>query len=81
MTRPIAASAATLVLLAAPAVAVVAEIDLDGDGAYSLSEVQTAMPDVTADEFMIMDANGDGLLDENEVAAAIEAGLMPDPAS
>lgn len=81
MTRLIAASGASLALLTLPAWAVVAEIDLDGDGAYSLTEVQTAMPDITADEFVMMDVNGDGLLDADEVAAAIQAGLMPDPAS
>ncbi len=80
MTRIFAATAASIVLLASPALAIVAEIDLDGDGAYSLTEVQTAMPDLTADSFTVMDANGDGLLDADEVAAAIEAGLMPDPA-
>jgi len=73
--------ATTLTLLAAPAFAIVAEIDTDGDGAYSLSEVQTAIPDTTFDTFSAMDLNGDGLLDAEEVAIAIEAGVMPDPAS
>ena len=80
MTRIFTATAASLVVLTGPALAVVAEVDLDGDGSYSLTEVQTAMPNVTADEFLLMDANGDGLLDADEVAAAIEAGMMPDPA-
>ncbi len=80
MTRAIVATTAAFTLLAAPAFAIVAEIDTDGDGVYSLSEVQTAMPDMTADAFNALDVNADGLLDADEVAAAIEAGLMPDPA-
>jgi len=63
------------------ALAIEAEIDVNGDGAYSLTEVQTVLPDMTTDNFLVLDANGDGLLDEGEVAAAIEAGILPDPAS
>ena len=80
MTRIFAVTTATFTLLAMPALAIEAEIDLDGDGAYNLTEVQTAMPDMTFDSFNVIDANGDGLLDAEEVAAAIEAGLLP-PAS
>ena len=80
MTRAFVATTTVLTLLAAPAFAIVTEIDTDGDGAYSLAEVQTAMPDMTFDAFNALDTNADGLLDAEEVAAAIEAGLMPDPA-
>ena len=80
MTRAFVATAAAITLLAAPAFAIVAEIDTDGDGVYSLAEVQTAMPDMTFDGFNALDANADGILDAEEVAAAIEAGVMPDPA-
>lgn len=73
-------AAAIFTLIAAPAMAIVAEIDTDGDGTYSLSEVQTAMPDMTVDAFNALDVNADGLLDADEVAAAIEAGFLPDPA-
>ena len=81
MTRLFAMTTAACTLLAVPALAIEAEIDLDGDGAYSLSEVQTAMPDMTMDSFTVIDVNGDGLLDADEVAAAIQAGLLPEPAS
>jgi len=80
MTRLMTATAANILVLTSPVWAITAEIDLDGDGAYSLTEVQTAMPETTADEFLLMDSNGDGLLDAEEVATAIEAGLMLDPA-
>ena len=80
MTRAFVATTAAIILAAAPAFAIVAEIDTDGDGVYSLAEVQTAMPDMTFDSFNALDTNADGILDAEEVAAAIEAGLMPDPA-
>lgn len=81
MTRVFAVTTATFALLALPALAIESEIDLDGDGTYNLSEVQTAMPDMTFDSFNVIDVNGDGLLDADEVAAAVEAGLLPEPAS
>ena len=80
MTRAFVATTAAIIFAAAPAIAIVAEIDTDGDGVYSLAEVQTAMPDMTFDSFNALDTNADGILDAEEVAAAIEAGLMPDPA-
>lgn len=81
MTRKLAFTATALTLVAGAALAIEAEIDVNGDGAYSLTEVQTVLPDMTTDNFLVLDANGDGLLDEAEVAAAIEAGILPDPAS
>lgn len=81
MTRITALAAAAITVLAGPAFAIQTEIDLDGDGTYSLTEVQTAMPEMSQDDFLVLDANGDGLLDADEVAAAIAAGFLPDPAS
>lgn len=52
-------------------------IDVNGDGFYSFPEVGTYFPDLTPDMFTRIDANGDGLLDMAEVAAAEQAGLMP----
>lgn len=51
--------------------------DTDGDGMLTLDEVQAAFPEIDADSFTVMDANADGMLDEAEVLAAQEAGLMP----
>ena len=55
-------------------------VDLDGDGNYSFPELQAVVAEMTDEAFITIDANGDGLLDEAEVAAATEAGLlvMPD---
>lgn len=51
-------------------------MDADGDGLVTLSELQTAMPDMTEAEFAALDANADGALDAGELAAAQEAGLI-----
>ena len=70
----------TLTLMAAfAATAAIAEglEDSDGDGMYSLEEVQAAFPDVTDDGFAIADTSGDGMLDADELAAAQDAGLIP----
>lgn len=53
------------------------EIDANGDGLLSVTEVQAVYPDVTAEQFSAMDLNADGALDDAEVQAATEAGVMP----
>ncbi|QUJ77825.1 hypothetical protein KDD17_07785 [Sulfitobacter albidus] len=52
-------------------------IDANEDGVLSLEEVQAVYPDVTEDQFTTADLNGDGALEDAEVQAAQEAGLMP----
>jgi hypothetical protein len=66
-----------LSLLALPASAQDATIDVNGDGNYSYPEVQVVMPDMTIDDFTMLDGNGDGLLDADEIAVGIEAELLP----
>ncbi len=51
-------------------------LDTDGDGMVSYTEMLMAMPEMTEAEFMALDANADGLLDVDELAAAEEAGLI-----
>ena len=82
-TKP-AALAATLavILLAGAALAQTATapdpaIDTDGDGLYSFPEMTAHYTEMTAEEFTMVDANGDGLLDMEEVSAATDAGLLP----
>jgi len=65
-----------LCLLAIPAIAQDAAVDVNGDGNYSFPEIQVAMPDMSMDDFTLMDANGDGLLDADEIAIGIESGLL-----
>jgi Ca2+-binding EF-hand superfamily protein len=53
-------------------------LDDDGDGKVTLAEMQGMYPDVTEAQFNEFDADGSGALDANELAAAIEAELIPD---
>ena len=55
-----------------------AQVDTNGDGYLTLDEVNAAFPEIKAEEFSVMDVNADGVLDNSEVAAAQDAGLMPD---
>ncbi len=52
-------------------------IDTDGDGMVSFTELMTLMPAMTEAEFQALDADADGLLNADEIAAAQEAGLVP----
>ena len=63
--------------LSTPLMAQDAAIDTDADGMYSFPELQVAMPDMTEDQFTVLDVNGDGLLDADEIAAGTDAGLLP----
>ena len=53
------------------------EIDTDGDGFLTLSEMQAVYPTLTTEVFETIDVNSDGLLDMDEVAAAEAAELLP----
>lgn len=53
------------------------EIDANGDGLMSMGEVQAVFPDVTEEQFSMADTNGDGALDDAEMAAAQESGNLP----
>ena len=80
MTRFSKRAAVAVSLLCLPAYAMgqaAAEVDANGDGLLSVSEVQAVYPDVTAETFSAMDLNADGALDDSEVVAAQEAGVMP----
>ncbi|KPP87262.1 MAG: EF hand [Rhodobacteraceae bacterium HLUCCA08] len=76
-TTPVLALIA--MVLAAPAFAQEADpaIDVNGDGFYSFPELSAVFPDLTDEMFSAMDTTGDGLLDMAEVAAAVDAGLLP----
>lgn len=76
-TTKLIAPLAVLTVLAVPAFAQDAAIDINGDGMYSFPEVQAVMPEMTEEEFTALDASGDGLLDADEITVATEAGLLP----
>ncbi|WP_435661261.1 EF-hand domain-containing protein [Leisingera caerulea] len=71
-------AAAFAALAASPLAAMesITEADTDGNGTYSLEELQAAYPDLTAETFATIDSNADGEADLAEVQAAEEAGLL-----
>ncbi len=79
MTRKLTLMAplAVLTALGGAALAQDAAIDINGDGMYSYPEVQAVMPEMTEEDFTVLDTSGDGLLDADEIAVAVEAGLLP----
>lgn len=54
-----------------------ASADTDGDGMVSVEEFAAAYPDVAPDLFATLDTDESGTLDETELTAAQEAGLVP----
>lgn len=52
-------------------------LDADGDGMVSMEELQAVYPDFTAEQFAEIDTDASGMLDETEVAVAIESGIIP----
>ena len=42
------------------------EVDTDGDGAWSLAELQAVRPDLSAEQFNRLDRDGDGLIRADE---------------
>ncbi len=70
-------SLAVIALAATPVLAQDAAIDINGDGMYSYPELQAVMPTMTEDDFTALDVSGDGLLDADEIAAGVEAGVLP----
>jgi len=55
----------------------VVEIDTNGDGLMSIDEVLAVYPDMTADVFSEIDTNGDGAIDDAEMVAGQDLGLIP----
>ncbi|WP_341366329.1 hypothetical protein [Yoonia sp. BS5-3] len=76
-TTKLIAPFTVLTVLAVPAFAQDAAIDINGDGMYSFPEVQAVMPEMTEDDFTALDVSGDGLLDADEIEAATANGLLP----
>ena len=54
-----------------------AEIDTNGDGLMTIDEVQAVFPDVSPEAFAEVDTNDDGALDDAEMVAGQEQGLIP----
>lgn len=71
--------AALATSIALSANAMTAEIDTDGDGMASLTELQVSYPELTEEVFLEMDTDGDGLINDEEMAIAVELGNLADP--
>lgn len=69
--------ATSSLFIATASFAALANVDTDGDGVVSYTEMLAAFPSLTEDGFSAVDANGDGVVDEVEYAAAEEGGLIP----
>ena len=50
--------------------------DTDGNGTWSLTELQATYPAMTAETFATVDANTDGAVDTAELSAALGAGTV-----
>jgi hypothetical protein len=69
--------AASAALLSGAALAQEAPLpDANGDGVWSMEELQVSVPDLTAETFTAIDTNADGSVDAAELAAAIAAGTI-----
>lgn len=65
-----------IVSLSGAAFAAVASVDTDGDGVASMAELLVVYPALTEENFNEIDLNGNGTVDEAEMTAAIEAGML-----
>lgn len=54
--------------------------DADGNGLWSVAELQTVFPDLTEEAFTSIDANADGGVDQAELTAAVSDGAITLPA-
>lgn len=51
-------------------------VDFNGDGMWSMAELQTIFLDITADAFIEADVNLDGVVDRPELSAALSEGVI-----
>lgn len=55
--------------------------DADGNGTWSLAELQTVWTDMTEEGFAAVDTNTDGAVDTVELQAALDNAVLTVPAS
>lgn len=53
--------------------------DTDGNGTWSLAELQVVWTDLTEDGLKGIDANADGAVDKTELQAALDNGVIKAP--
>ncbi|MBL9075574.1 EF-hand domain-containing protein [Tabrizicola sp.] len=55
--------------------------DTDGNGSWSLVELQAVWTDLTEDSFKAIDTSADGNVDATELQAALDGGVITAPAT
>lgn len=53
------------------------DADANGDKMLTLDEMKAAYPEISEDQFMQADADSDGVLSEQELSDATQAGVLP----
>jgi len=76
MTRMMIALGLMASLTAVPALAQDAPVDTDGNGTWSMEELQATYPNLSEETFAAMDASADGQIDAAEFEAAMGANLL-----
>ena len=76
MKRRVLTLAAAVGAVAIASTALAHEMDTDQDGLYSLTEMRTEYPDLTEADYAALDTNQDEAVDGDELAAAIENGIL-----
>ena len=71
---PFALASAALAQATLPEVA-----DTDGNGSWSLVELQAVWTDLTEDTFKAVDTTADGNVDATELQAALDGGVIKAP--
>jgi hypothetical protein len=72
----LALTASTLAAGAALAQATLADLDADKSGGLSLTELQAVFTKLDDAGFKAIDTNADGAVDEAEMKAAVDAGML-----
>ncbi|MGB3179655.1 MAG: EF-hand domain-containing protein [Albidovulum sp.] len=54
----------------------VSDLDADGTGSLSMTELQAGYANLTEDQFAAIDVNGDGAVDDAELSSAVAAGVL-----
>lgn len=74
LLAPLAFASAAFAQATLPEVA-----DTDGNGTWSLVELQAVWTDLTEDGFKGIDANADGAVDQTELQAALDNAVIKAP--
>lgn len=77
MKKLVLFAALTAMGLASTAIADVLIEDTDGNGSFSLAEMQAVYSELSEEQFVALDTDESGELSEDELKAAMDAELLP----